>query len=71
VDYSNSLRRRKIAYDVTADTPTVAVALEVAVDGGTTFSVPVTTASGDIGPGVAVGPGKTIVWDAGADRGAG
>ncbi len=48
-----------ISYHVTADTPTVTVALEVSVDGGSTWSVPVTATSGDIGPNIAVGTGKT------------
>jgi hypothetical protein len=56
-----------ITYDVTADTPTVIVSLEISTDGGATFSVPATTVSGAIGAGVAVGTGKTITWDAGAD----
>ena len=56
-----------ITYDVTSDTPTVIVSLEVSSDGGTTFSVPVTTVSGAFGTGVAIGLGKKITWDAGAD----
>ena len=55
-----------ISYDVTADTPTVIVSLEISCDGGTTFSVPANTASGAIGTGVAIGTGKIITWDAGA-----
>jgi hypothetical protein len=34
-----------ITYDVTADPPTMFVSLEISSDGGTTFSVPATTAS--------------------------
>ena len=34
-----------ISYDVSADTPTVSIALAVSSDGGTTFSVPATTLS--------------------------
>ena len=56
-----------IVYDVAADTPTVEISLEVSSDGGTTFTVPATSLSGAIGAGVAVGTGKTITWDAGAD----
>ncbi len=56
-----------ISYGVTADTPTVIVSLGISSDGGTTFSVPTTTVSGAIGAGVAIGIGKTIIWDAGAD----
>ena len=56
-----------ITYDVTADTPTVFVSLEISSDGGTTFSIPATAVSGAIGAGVAPSTGKTITWDAGAD----
>ncbi|TAF22925.1 MAG: hypothetical protein EAZ71_13430, partial [Verrucomicrobia bacterium] len=56
-----------ITYDVTADTPTVAVAMEISIDGGATFEVPVTSATGSVGNGVAVGTEKKITWDAGVD----
>ena len=56
-----------IVYDVSADTSTVEITLEVSSDGGATFTVPATSLSGAIGAGVAVGTGKTITWDAGAD----
>lgn len=56
-----------ITYDVTADTPTVLVSLRISSDGGTTFNVPATTISGAVEGGVAVGPGKVVTWDAGAD----
>ncbi|MDC0315016.1 formylglycine-generating enzyme family protein [bacterium] len=56
-----------ITYDVSADTPTVTISLEVSSDGGATFTVPATSLSGAIGVDVAVGAGKTITWDAGAD----
>jgi hypothetical protein len=56
-----------IRYDVTADTPTVKVTLEISSDGGTTYSVPVTSATGSVGNGVAVGTAKTITWNAGVD----
>ena len=56
-----------ISYDVTADMPTVVVSLEISSDGGITFSVPATTVSGAVGAGVAIGTGKIIIWDAGAN----
>jgi hypothetical protein len=56
-----------IRYDVTADTPTVKVTLEISSDGGATWTVPVTSATGAVGNGVAVGTGKTITWNAGVD----
>jgi len=56
-----------ISYDVTADTPTVAVTLRISSDGGATFEVPATTLSGAVGPNVPVGTGKVITWNAGTD----
>jgi len=56
-----------ISYDVSADTSTVDISLEISSDGGATFTVPATSLSGAIGEDVAVGNGKTITWDAGAD----
>ena len=57
-----------IGYDLTATGFTsVQVSLEVSSDGGATWTVPVTTISGDIGGSVAPGAGKAIVWDAGVD----
>ena len=56
-----------ISYDVASATPTVFVSLEISGDGGTTFSVPATTVSGAIGGGVAIGTGRTITWNAGAN----
>jgi formylglycine-generating enzyme required for sulfatase activity len=53
-----------ITYDVTADTPTVKVTLEISSDGGTTYKVPVTSATGAVGNGIVVGIGKTITWNA-------
>jgi formylglycine-generating enzyme required for sulfatase activity len=45
----------------------VTVTLEASGDGGATWTLPVTTVSGDVGSGVAPGAGRAIVWDAGAD----
>ena len=56
-----------ITYDVTADTPTVLVALEISNDGGQTFTVPAVTTSGALGSGIATGTGKVITWNAGID----
>lgn len=56
-----------INYDVTADVSTVKITLAISSDGGATYSVPATTVSGDVGPGVTLGTGKTITWNAGTD----
>ena len=56
-----------ITYDVTADTPTVQIYLEISNDGGATFTVPAVTTSGVLGAGIATGIGKVITWNAGVD----
>lgn len=57
-----------ISYDLVAPGfPLVAVSLQISSDGGVTWTVPVSTASGDIGSSVALGMGKVIVWNAGID----
>jgi formylglycine-generating enzyme required for sulfatase activity len=57
-----------ISYDLTVTGfPTVALRLEISSDGGLTWTVPVSTASGDIGSSVAPGTGKVIIWNAGTD----
>jgi formylglycine-generating enzyme required for sulfatase activity len=56
-----------ITYDVTADTPTVRILLEISNDGGQTFTVPSVTTSGAVGSGIATGTGKVITWNAGVD----
>ena len=56
-----------ITYDVSADTPTVQVTLEISSDGGATYAVPVAAVTGAVGNEVAIGTAKTITWDAGVD----
>ena len=56
-----------ITYDVTADTPTVQIYLEISNDGGQTFTVPAVNTSGALGAGIATGIGKVITWYAGVD----
>jgi formylglycine-generating enzyme required for sulfatase activity len=57
-----------VGYDLTATGfPTVAVSLEISSDGGLTWTVQISTASGDIGSNVAPGTGKLIIWDASTD----
>jgi hypothetical protein len=53
-----------INYDIVGDTPTVTVSL--VVKSGSTL-VPTTSITGHVGPSVAVGTGRIINWDAGAD----
>jgi formylglycine-generating enzyme required for sulfatase activity len=56
-----------ITYDLASTTPTVKMTLEISSDGGLTYTVPVTSATGAIGADVTIGNGKTITWNAGVD----
>jgi hypothetical protein len=57
-----------VVYDVAdADGDTLTVTLLASDDGGASWIFPVRTVSGDVGPGVLPGTGKTIVWDIGED----
>jgi formylglycine-generating enzyme required for sulfatase activity len=56
-----------ITYDLTSTTSTVKMSLEISSDGGATYAVPVTSATGAIGEGIAVGTGKSITWNAEVD----
>jgi len=55
-----------ITYNVhDADGDTLAVALRLSDDGGTTWDFPVLNCSGDIGSGILPGSQKAILWDVG------
>jgi formylglycine-generating enzyme required for sulfatase activity len=56
-----------IWYDVSGATNPAYVTLQVSSNGGTTFAVPATALSGDVGTVTAQGRNKRIVWNAGAD----
>ena len=57
-----------ITYDVfDADGDTLKVRIEISSDGGTNYSVPAFSFTGDIGDGVTTGANKLVVWDAAAD----
>lgn len=52
-----------IAYDLTAPAGfSVHVTLAASADGGATWDLDVSAAQGDVGGGVAPGPGRLIVW---------
>ena len=58
----------EITYDAAdAEGDALKIRVEVSDDGGTTYSVPASSFSGDFGEGVTPGTGKKIVWDAGTD----
>ena len=58
-----------IVYDLSdPESPTATVTIEASSDGGATWTLAVTTLTGDVGDGVTMGVGKTAVWDFGADH---
>lgn len=57
----------EIGYDlVDPDSPALRVTLQLSNDGGATFDFPVLHVSGDVGPGIAPGPAKLILWSVGS-----
>jgi hypothetical protein len=56
-----------IDYDVAGATMSLAVGLQVSPDGGATWNVPVTSATGAVGDSVTPGRNLRITWDAGVD----
>ncbi|MBI2475071.1 hypothetical protein HYV69_01465 [Candidatus Uhrbacteria bacterium] len=54
-------------YDVSEDVGNVAIGLEISSNGGTTWTIPTTTVTGDTGSGIAPGANKTITWNAAVD----
>ena len=58
----------RIHYDLDdADGDLCRVWLEISDDGGTTWTVPANTVTGDVGPGVRPGTNRAIVWNAEVD----
>jgi len=58
----------QITYDLFDNTSdNITVELQISGDGGSTWTVPSTSISGDVGSAVASGNGKTIYWQAGTD----
>lgn len=55
-----------ITYNL-VDANNATVAFDVSSDGGSTWVVPHTSVTGDVGAGIVPGSGKTITWNAGAD----
>jgi hypothetical protein len=50
-----------------ADGDNCTVSVQVSSDGGSTWTVPAVTFSGEIGANISPGTGKLIIWDCGAD----
>lgn len=58
-----------ISYDLSDNntTSSLNVDLQISSDGGSTWTVPATSATGNVGSAQTPGTGKTIAWNAGAD----
>ena len=57
-----------IRYDLSdEDGDACTIWVSISDDGGASWRVPARTFSGDIGPSIALGTGRRIIWDAGAD----
>lgn len=59
----------RVFYDLVADNPQqlLGVRLLISRDGGQTFDLTPSTVSGDVGPAIAPGPGKRIIWESARD----
>jgi len=58
-----------IGFDLTdPDSPTVDLTIEASDDGGATWNLAVSSATGHVGTGVAVGASRSVVWNFGADH---
>ena len=59
----------EIEFDIVdVDSPTVDILIFASDDGGLSWDLAVTTISGDVGEGVAVGADKLVIWDFAADN---
>jgi hypothetical protein len=56
-----------VYYDISGGTPPYTVTLQGSLDGGATWTLPVTTVSGNVGTVSTPGSNRLITWDAGAD----
>lgn len=63
----NAAKTFTFHYDVSEDAGNVQVGLEISSNSGSTWIVPATTLSGDLGAGLVSGIGKTVTWNAGVD----
>ena len=56
-----------VYYDFSGGVPPYTVSLQGSSDGGVTWTLPVTTVSGNVGAGVTAGTNRLVTWSAGAD----
>jgi formylglycine-generating enzyme required for sulfatase activity len=56
-----------IYYDLSGGTPPISVSVQASGDAGATYSLPVGSATGNVGTNVTAGTNRKITWNAGAD----
>ncbi len=57
-----------ITYDLAdSDSSVLNVTLQISSDAGATWTVPITSATGQVGPGITPGSGRAIICNAGTD----
>ena len=56
-----------VYYDLSGGVPPYTVSLQGSLDGGTTWTLPVTTVTGNVGAGVTAGTNRLVTWNAGTD----
>ena len=56
-----------VYYDISGGLPPYAVSLQGSSDSGATWTLPVTTVTGNVGAGVTAGTNRVITWNAGTD----
>ena len=56
-----------IYYDLTSASNALAVSVSISTNGGVAYNAPAVSLSGDLGSGIAPGPGKHLVWNARTD----
>lgn len=56
-----------VNYSISGGTPPYSVTLQGSLDGGVTWTLPVTTVTGNVGAGVTAGTNRLVTWNAGTD----
>ena len=56
-----------VYYDLGGGVQPYTVSLQGSLDGGTTWTLPVTTVTGNVGAGVTAGTNRMVTWNAGVD----
>jgi hypothetical protein len=56
-----------VNYSISGGVPPYSVTLQGSLDGGVTWTLPVTTVTGNVGAGVTAGTNRLVTWNAGTD----